>query len=343
MSEVRYFPRYSQQENIVTNNTLLLFRRLYEVSRDAFARFIERLGSEDDEAAQEVQQISAAIGLTFAQQRGTGKSVVDGWIEQRPLKIAIETKLGSGFWVDQLARHTQALLDCSHNRLLLLLNPSRLISPSIEEVRRQIRSATGQGVTVLHVTFADIVSAASECFKDHGVSIGAEITEFERFCDETGLLPIDEFRMFAPPCRASYQENMTFRLYYNSADTFFRGARYLGVYDQKAIRAIGHIARRVVCDVDPESGSVVVHDGDPVTEDEAKRVVATVERARKRDWDLARNHQWFICDEWEETEFQKKSKGGIRRQRYFDLRKFVGEPLPDLKEIAASLRESGWE
>lgn len=338
MSEIRYFPRYSQRENIVTNNTLLLFRRLYEVSRGAFARFIERLGAEDDEIAQEVEQIKAAIGLTFTQQRGTGKSVVDGWIEQKPLKIAIETKLGSGFWVDQLARHAQALRDYHHNGLLLLLNPSREISPSIEEVRGRI-----PGATVLHVTFADIVGAANECFADHGVSIRAEITEFERFCDETGLLPIDEFRMFAPPCKASYDENMTFRLYYNSADTFFRGARYLGVYDRKAVRAIGHIAKRVVCDVDIESGGVVVHDGDPLTEEEAKRVVATVERARRRDWDLTRNHQWFICDQWEETKFRKESKGGIRRQRYFDLRTFFGEPLPDLKTIAARLRERGWE
>ena len=95
--------------------------------------------------------------------------------------------------------------------------------------------------------------------------------------------------------------------------------------------------------MDIESSSVVVHDGDPLIEDEAKRVVATVERAHSRGWDLARNHQWFICDEWEETEFRKKSRGGIRRQRYFDLRKFVDEPLPDLKKIAAELRASGWE
>ena len=338
MSEIRYFPRYSQRENIVTNNTLLLFRHLYEVSRDAFARFIGRLGAEDDEVAQEVGQIASAIGLNFAQQIGTGKSIVDGWIEQKPLKIAIETKLGSGFWMDQLARHAGVLRDSPDNRLLLLLNPTRLINPSVEDVRRKIQDAT-----VLHVTFADIVSAANECFADYGMSVQSEIAEFERFCGDTGLLPTDEFRMFAPPCKASFEENMNYRLYYNSADTFFRGSRYLGVYDRKAVRAIGHIGRRVVCDVDLESGEVVVQNGDALSEDERRRVVATVESSRQRGWDLARNHQWFLCDDWAETEFRKKSKGGSRGHRYFDLREYVGEPIPDLKTVAARLREKDWE
>lgn len=338
MSEVRYFPRYSQRENIVTNNTLLLFRRLYEVSRDAFARFIGRLGAEDDEAAQEVEQIAAAIGLNFAQQMGTGKSIVDGWIEQRPLKIAIETKLDSGFWMNQLVRHSQVLREHPRNRLLLLLNPTRLINPSIEDVRKQIPEAT-----VLHVTFTDIVAAANECFAAHGVSIKSEITEFEHFCAETGLLPIDGFRMFAPPCKASFEENMNYRLYYNSATTFFRGSQYLGVYDRKAVRAIGHIARRVVCDVDLENGTVEVQSGEPLSEDEERRVIATVESSRRRGWDLTRNHQWFLCDDWAETNFRKTSKGGIRRQRYFDLRKIFGEPIPDMKTVAARLREEVWE
>lgn len=338
MSEVRYFPRYSQKENIVTNNTLLLFRRLYEVSRDAFARFIGRLGAEDDEVNQEVGQIASAIGLNFAQQIGTGKSIVDGWIEQKPLKIAVETKLGSGFSMEQLAGHTEALADSLGNRLLLLLNPTPLINPSVKDVRRQIR-----GATVLHVTFVDIVSAANECFADHGISVKSEIAEFERFCDDIGLLPTDEFRMFAPPCRASFEENMNYRLYYNSADTFFRGSRYLGVYDRKAVRAIGQIARRVVCDVDLENGKVVVQDGSPLSEDEERRVVANVESSRQRGWDLTRNHQWFLCDDWAETDFRKTSKGGIRRQRYFDLRDFVGEEIPDLKTVAARLRERVWE
>ncbi len=32
MSNIHYFPRYSQKENMVTNNTLLLFSQLYNNS-----------------------------------------------------------------------------------------------------------------------------------------------------------------------------------------------------------------------------------------------------------------------------------------------------------------------
>ena len=135
---------------------------------------------------------------------------------------------------------------------------------------------------------------------------------------------------------------MNYRLYYNSARTFFQGSRYLGVYDRKAVRAVGHIAKRVVCDVD-ETGKVVVQRGDALSEDEEQRILATVESSRRRGWDLTRNHQWFLCDDWAETNFRKTSKGGIRRQRYFDLRKIFGEPIPDMKTVAARLRKEVWE
>jgi hypothetical protein len=48
MSEVHYFPRYSQPENVVTNNTLLLLLRLREYSRYKFENFMEKLCGDED-------------------------------------------------------------------------------------------------------------------------------------------------------------------------------------------------------------------------------------------------------------------------------------------------------
>jgi hypothetical protein len=40
---IHYFPRYSQRENFETNNTLLLFRELYNYNRLRFQKFLLEL------------------------------------------------------------------------------------------------------------------------------------------------------------------------------------------------------------------------------------------------------------------------------------------------------------
>jgi len=43
MSQIHYFPNYSQQENVVTNNTRLLLLRLYRYNRYKFEKLMEAL------------------------------------------------------------------------------------------------------------------------------------------------------------------------------------------------------------------------------------------------------------------------------------------------------------
>src|SRR5690349_12749479 len=101
MSEIHYFPRYSTKENAVTNNTLLLLLRLYQYNRYKFEKLMGILGVE-----QEVPLPS--FGLQFNQQKTTGKSVLDGFLWQESIKIAVETKLGNAFDIEQLKNHLAA-------------------------------------------------------------------------------------------------------------------------------------------------------------------------------------------------------------------------------------------
>jgi hypothetical protein len=114
MGEIHYFPRYSQPENVVTNNTLLLLLRLHEYNRLKFERFLEAICAD-----QEVQLASS--WLQFRQQKTTGKSIVDGFIAQESVKIAVETKLTEGFDATQLKNHL-ALFEAEQNKLLILLD-----------------------------------------------------------------------------------------------------------------------------------------------------------------------------------------------------------------------------
>ena len=84
MSEISYFQKYTQQENHITNNTLLMFRHLYRHNPLGFERFLNNMI--DDEKLE--------IGLVFQQQVRAKKSVPDGIISQEPFNIYIEAKVG---------------------------------------------------------------------------------------------------------------------------------------------------------------------------------------------------------------------------------------------------------
>ena len=97
------------------------------------------------------------------------------------------------------------------------------------------------------------------------------------------LLPRDKYTMFVPPCPQSYPDNIEFRLYYPPATR--RKARYLGIYANKSVRAIGLIGNVVSCDVDVDGGKVTVRESTrPMTTKEEQRIVGASRKARSREW-----------------------------------------------------------
>ena len=72
---------------MTTNNTLLLFSRLYNNSNDKFNRFLVNLFEDES--------IEFDTKINFKQQVKSENSVPDGMIYQESFKIVLETKLGS--------------------------------------------------------------------------------------------------------------------------------------------------------------------------------------------------------------------------------------------------------
>ena len=58
MSDIHFFQRYSQKENVITNNTLRLFAQLYSDSPSRLADFLEGL----------VDGLSIDVGVSMEQQ-----------------------------------------------------------------------------------------------------------------------------------------------------------------------------------------------------------------------------------------------------------------------------------
>lgn len=336
MSEIHYFPRYKQQENFVTNNTLLLLLRLYEFDRFKFGKFMEGLCAEQDIEP-------PTFSLQFGQQRPTGKSVPDGFVAQESVKIVVETKRDDRFNITQLKNHLEAFRREQH-KFLVLLSPTPAHTPK-EQLDAIRDEASPQGIEILHTSFADIVQHARNCLSDHDDGMRDLVTDYEAFCSHEDLLPNDTHTLFVPPCSKSFKENREFRLYYCPAARSHRKARYLGIYAKRKVLAIGSISNVVSCDVDLGRNKLAVHEASRnPTEREKKRILGATIKAQKHGWDVRIGRKFYLCDVMVDTDFRKRTPGGIWGHRYLDLREVLGEEAPaDIGELATLLGQHTWE
>lgn len=341
MSEIHYFPRYSQKENFVTNNTLLFLLRVHQYSRLKFQKLIEELCVDEPNV-----QLSTSW-LHFQQQKATERSVLDGFISQDSIKIAVETKRADSFDFSQLENHLSVFKNEQH-KLLIMLSPKENEIPSREmESIREL--AKRRNIQILHTSFEEIVRKTRGCLSNHDEEMHALVDDYESFCSESGLLPEDKYLVFVPPCGQSFEDNYSLRLYYCPASWSRRKARYIGIYRDKSVRAIGEITKIVSCDANQEQQEVTLREwvkgSGELTQDEKQRILVACKNAPGRGWDVSTGHKFYLCDELVETDFKKQSSGGIPGHRYLDLRDFLRTDFSHATttDLASALRHSKWQ
>ena len=213
MADVHYFPRYTQRENFVTNNTLLLFQRLYDYNLRKFGKFLMELNEDLD-------SFSGLLGLHINQQIRTGNSVPDGFIVQHPLKIVVETKMHEGFSGSQLRRHLNT--NQEHPDLVLML-----LSPRGEPSEKLVASLRNDKAKIVVTSFRDIIGAARRCLSEHDEDMNALVDDYEAFCSDSKLLPRDDYTLFIPPCGESHEVNARLKLYWCPDYRNIRKSKYL--------------------------------------------------------------------------------------------------------------------
>ena len=134
-------------------------------------------------------------------------------------------------------------------------------------------------------------------------------------------------------------------MYFCPAERNHRKAKYLGVYSQKRVQAVGRIAKVVPCTVHLEARKVdALFGAGGLSQEEEQRILGATERASTLGWEISKGHKFYICDAMEETNFQKVSPGGMWRPRYFDLKDVLADKIPsDLHALADRLRNLTWE
>jgi hypothetical protein len=338
VTSVHYFPRYSQPENFVTNNSLLLLNRIYEFNRFKFEKLLGMLCADNEIDPPD-------IGLHFRQQIGTSASVVDGFISQSSLYLAIETKLGDTFGLNQLKRHLNIFKDGRDQQFLLLLSKSD--SPLSPAQYTSLAATLPRGVEILQASFETLIRYAKDCLSEYDEEMLALVADFEAFCSSSKLLSTDQYTMFVPPCGRSYEENIRYKLYYCPASWSRRKAKYLGIYANKVVRAVGEVKKIVSCNVSLANQQVEVLeiDGEPLTDEERARILGAAQCALNHSgWNLSTDGKFFLCDRMESTTFKKISSGGIMGHRYFNLKKELQESLPEkLEDLAERLAVKTWK
>jgi hypothetical protein len=345
---VSYFSPYKTSENTVTNAVLLLLSHIHRTAPEIFEAFLKDIAGED-----------IAVGPIFANQdaKSGGKSVVDAIIRQTPIEINIETKIthGDSLDTDQLKRHAEGMKReaRSTRRVLLGLTPSPL-SP---QMKREAASICDKcDVAFTHRTFAQIASYFEEAVPEFHEDLNAILSDFRVYLSNNNQLPPSQNRMIVNPCGNSLESNRATGIYHDQPWRSKVPSKYLGCYDDKAVRLVGEVHAVFIAEV--ADGELVIHEQFDlpwqdkryqITEKDRTKVLGLIESSPYADLGV-KPDRFYLTNGFRETEFEKVSKYGIQGHRYFDLdgedgvltSLFEKNSSPNIKAVALALSDKTW-
>ncbi|HLR71726.1 MAG TPA: hypothetical protein VK085_09870 [Pseudogracilibacillus sp.] len=343
MSTIHYFQRYSQKENMVTNNTMLLFSRLYHHSTNQFNQFLKTLLQESDDFNHE--EFDSTI--KFLQQTRGKKSVPDAVIEQQSFKIIIETKLYGQENMKQLKNHCQSF-NQEDWQLLLLINNEKMdesYKQKVVTLLNEMNEARERKITFASTTFKEICTYFKEVLTDFDREMHDLIDDYEAFCTETRLIDNAGTKMRAVSVGNTLKQNLAYNLYYAPTGKY-QNHKYLGLYKGKAVRAIGEIISIADISYNMQEDIITIDTillGD-ITEKQKEDVKQVMMEAKEKyGYFIAQGHRFFFVEKFIETTFKKMSKDGLISRKYFDLTDIEGySKKMNTEELASLLKEVDW-
>ncbi len=317
MAEVSYFQRYSQRENHVTNNTLLILKHFYQQSPRHLEAVLSALLDDGE----------LAIGPRFEQQVAMADSAPDALISQRPLNLYVETKLSGDFDREQLERHMKSIAKKTAERHqannVLIAMGSQAISGALEDdLSRQAESA---GIRFAAATFFDLVESLRGCCGPHNPQLREIVDDYEDFLNENELLA---GFMSIVPTVGLIDVFSKYRLY-RYLEAFPSRATDTGLFGLYAEGRVRYICRLNCVAIGTCGDDGFKHERNErgeATDEELARIGEAVKHPRFL-WDggwLDKPLRVYLFDDIHETDF----RGRIRTWRRLDL-----NGRPELKQF----------
>jgi hypothetical protein len=333
---ISQFQKYSQRENTVTNNVLLMLSRLNDLNVGYYKTIIESLN--DGNVAYNPQPI-------FKQQVGVkkGSGIIDGHIEVRPSKIIIETKLHSKEFIDKLIKYAKEFNENSDNQLWHLSSVKFEEQEEIEINRRLKEAYPNLKIQFNNLLFNDLIENLVGIFEQntHDMELRLLLEDFSNYCISSNLISNEEYKLLFVPTGFSFDWNMKHKIYYCPRQWHSQKFKFFGLYRWKSVRSISEIETEIKADYDFENDNLKVFSKGH-TQEQVKRLHSGLR-------ELEENHvglKYYILPEnnFYETDFRKTSHGGIQGYRYKDLRDHLTlNDYNDIKLIAEELRKVKWE
>lgn len=332
---ISQFQKYSQKENTVTNNMLLMFSRLNDLNANYYKSIIERLNEGNEQQFYYPQPI-------FSQQIGMGDGTIDGQIEVKASKIVIETKLNHKEFQDKLVKYGKVFHENSQNQLWHL-SSKKFNENEVSEINvKLIELYPNIKIQFNNLIFSDLIENLEGIYEEntHDMELKLLLEDFRNYCNESNLISNEEFNLLFVPTGFSYNWNKKHKIYYCPSNWHSQNFKYFGLYNWKSVRTISEIETTIIADYDHINKKLLVHSKGHSVEQINRLYLGLTELGATH---IGLKYYLFQDNTFYETDFKKVSHGGIQGYRYKDLRDYLDiESFKDLKEISNKLREVTW-
>lgn len=331
--KIHYFQRYHSKENVDTANAMLLLSRLYTFSSGKFFDLLKSY----------ILPEKAEAELVFSLQEKSKNSIPDATITQASFKVVVETKLYGQFTKDQLINHLNSFGDEEY-KVLLTLDPNpmdEVFKNEFDHILLEYNTTQQKPVYHRHITFENLLQYIRSVIDDRDYEMIDVVDDYEEYCYSTSLIPNSWKRMRVQLAGVTLEINKQLNLYYDSVNRGFSDHAYLGLYNQKSVRAIGKVTDIIVAE---RRGDRLIYktESGTLTDEMKNRITFAIEDARRYGYDL-NNQRYFFVDNFIETDFKKITPRAPMGSRMFDLTEILGvDKLPEIDEIAERLKQKTW-
>jgi hypothetical protein len=333
---ISQFQKYSQRENTVTNNVLLMLSRLNDLNVEYFKSIIERMNEGNLQQFYYPQPI-------FSQQVGITKGIIDGHIEVKASKILIETKLNSKEFIDKLIKYCMVFNENSQNQLWHLSSLKFNDNEVVEINKRLIESYPNLNIQFNNLAFSDLIENLEGIFEEnsHDMELKLLLQDFSNYCFSSDLISNEDYKLLFVPTGFSYNWNKTHKIYYCPSGWHTQKFKFFGLYNWKSVRTISEIETVIYADYDANNDKLTVYS--------KGHLDIQIERLKIGLKALNQNQKglkYYILPEnnFYETDFRKISHGGIQGYRYKDLRDYINiNDYNNLSLIAEELKKTTWK